>query len=286
MRNNNGSDGIFRPFLRWAGGKFYLSKALLQFVPSDVLARKYHEPFLGGGSLFFALRHPNAFLSDLNAHLIGCYTAIRENPAAVSRALRVHARKNSESYYYSVRDLYNRSPDSVARAARFLYLNRTGFNGVFRVNKQGAYNVPYGRKERPLFPTPSELRAIAGALRNAKLSVHGYEQAVDRAKSGDFIYLDPPYPPLNGTSFFTHYTRDRFGKEDQERVAAAARDLDRNGSLVMISNADTEVVRRLYRGFVIRRLTVTRYVSSSSVKHQVGELIITNYEPTGAMRAG
>jgi DNA adenine methylase len=284
-KGRNAADGQVapRPFLRWAGGKFYLTSALLGFTPSDVSVRRYFEPFLGAGSLFFALRHEYAYLSDLNGHLIECYRAIRDNPRAVALALRGHAERDCERYYYSVREAYNRSRGGVARAARFLYLNRTGFNGVFRVNLAGVYNVPYGRKSSPRFPSTVDLTAIAAVLRGARLSTQDYRAAFTRARSGDFVYLDPPYPPLNGTSFFAHYTPDRFGIADQAQVAACARDLDKRGCLVMVSNADTPAVRKLYRGFVVTRLSVTRYVSSSSIKHQVGELVITNY-PRSSMR--
>lgn len=281
MRNKTTPEIMPRPFLRWAGGKFYLSDALRRYVPEDVSERRYYEPFLGAGTMFFRLRHQMAHLSDLNAHLIECYRAIRDNPTAIAKALRLHARNNSESYYYTVRDKYNRSQAGVARAARFLYLNRTGFNGVFRVNKQGSYNVPYGKKKSPYFPTAEELRSVAKALKKSRLEVCDFTASLKNPKSGDFVYLDPPYPPLNGTSFFTHYTPDRFGAGNQTAVAQLVRELDARGCLVMVSNADTPLIRQLYKGFQTSTLSVTRYVSSSSVKHRVGELIITNYAPPG-----
>jgi len=267
-----------RPFLRWAGGKFYLTDALLAFTPPDAHCRRYFEPFLGAGTLFFALGHPRARLSDLNGHLIDCYRAIRDEPAAVARQLRGHARNDSESFYYRVRNEYNRSRSGTSRASRFLYLNRTGFNGVFRVNRQGRYNVPYGRQaKRARFPSTRELVEISDLLRRSRLKVQDYCAALEDTKAGDFVYLDPPYPPLNGTSFFTHYTADRFAIDQQRRVSDCVRDLHRRGCLVMISNADTPVIRKLYKGFRVSRLSVTRYVSSQTVKHRVGEVIITNY---------
>jgi DNA adenine methylase len=176
-----------------------------------------------------------------------------------------------------VRKLYNRSPRGVARAARFLYLNRTCFNGVFRVNTNGEYNVPYGHKESPRFPSESELIQASAALERAVLEVQDYQTALLSAKRGHFVYLDPPYPPLNGTSYFTHYTADRFGEDDQKKVATIAKSLHERGCLFLLSNADTLTIRRLYRGFNVHRLSVTRWVTSSRRKHRVGELIITNY---------
>ncbi len=259
------------------GGKFHVAEKLVRFIPGDISQHRYFEPFLGAGSLFLALQHPNAYLSDLNGHLIDCYKMIRDDPGAVHKELKVHASNDSEEYYYKIRDLYNRSRRGKARAGRFIYLNRTGFNGVFRVNRQGAYNVPYGNKASPRFPTEKELVDVARSLMSAELSTADYTTALKRAKAGDFVYLDPPYPPLNGTSFFTHYTSDRFGTSDQASVADCVRELDRKGCRVMVSNADTRAIRTLYKGFKITSLSVVRFVSSSAMKHRVGELIITNY---------
>lgn len=278
-RKNGGRRDVPRPFLRWVGGKYQLARVLVEFAPSDASERVYHEPFLGGASLFFALQHPKARLSDLNGHLIECYKAIRDHPAEVSRALRRHMSKDDEDYYYRVRDRYNRADVGVSRAAMFLYLNRTCFNGVFRVNRNGEYNVPYGHKESPTFPSKSELLRVAGALKKAKLAAHGYVRAMKAAKSGEFVYLDPPYPPLNGTSFFTHYTPDRFGPVDQKALAEQVRLLDKRGCLFLLSNADTPLIRRLYRGFRIHPLSVTRFVTSSKTKHRVREVLVTNYSP-------
>lgn len=276
MRNDIATTA--QPFLRWAGGKFHLARVLLGFVPSGARERNYYEPFLGAASLFFSLRPKRAYLSDVNAHLMNCYGVIRDSPDAVAKALRAHAARDSEAHYYEVRELYNRSHGGVSQAARFIYLNRTGFNGVFRVNIKGAYNVPYGRKMKPRFPSTAELRSVSKSLQTAKLSAQPYDEALATAKSGDFVYLDPPYPPINGTSYFTHYTSCRFGSYDQERVAELFRTLDSRGCLVMLSNANLPVVRNLYKGFARHRLSVTRFVSSQSVKHRVTELVITNYD--------
>jgi len=254
-----------------------LAHVLAPLVPADVHKRIYHEPFLGAGSLFFALSHPNARLSDLNKHLVECYTAIRDHPDAISKALRRHAREDSEDHYYAVRELYNRSPAGLARAARFLYLNRTCFNGVFRVNREGEFNVPYGHKESPRFPSSMDLHHVSKTLKTAHLEVQDYQTALQQADTGDFVYLDPPYPPLNGTSYFTHYTADRFSLADQAQVAHSVQDLHSRGCLFMLSNADTGAIRRLYQGFGIHKLSVTRFVSASRKKHRVRELVITNY---------
>jgi DNA adenine methylase len=274
-----------RPFLRWAGGKQQIVGKIASLLPAGVHATTYREPFVGAGSLFFALRPQIAHLSDLNAHLINCYTQVRDRPIEVAAMLARHDSHNCSDYYYEQRAEYNQDAEtSPAQAARFIYLNRTCFNGIFRVNKNGDFNVPYGRKERPLLPTAKELQAVSDALAGADLRVADFREGMESAKRGDFVYLDPPYPPLNGTSYFTHYTAERFSDEDQRALAAAARDLDRRGCRFLISNADVDLVRDLYQGFHLHELQVTRYITCSQVRHRVSELVITNYLPEGIPR--
>jgi DNA adenine methylase len=266
------------PFLRWAGGKRQLRKILLNFLPEDIGQRTYREPFLGGGSLFFALRPKTAILSDANEHLIRCYKFVRDEPSLVARYLHSHAAKDDEAYYYRVREKYHRSEFSAAQAARFIYLNKTCFNGIFRVNAHGKFNVPYGQKESPAIPSDNDLVAIAGILKDTSLKASSYEKALEDASRGNFIYLDPPYPPLNGTAYFTHYTSDRFSEEDQRTLAERVHELDKSGCLLMVSNADTPLIRRLYRRYELVSLPVIRYLTCKSVRHKAKELVITNYE--------
>jgi DNA adenine methylase len=268
-----------KPFLRWAGGKTKLRRILLDFLPTDISKRTYREAFLGGGSLFFALQPSAAVLSDANGHLIKCYEFVRDQPTLVARYLRAHASKDTEAYYYRIRTVYNDSPFSAAQAARFIYLNKTCFNGIFRVNRKGQFNVPYGRKESPAIPDTTHLKSIAAALKKSSLLALPFERALENTSRGDVLYLDPPYPPLNGTAYFTHYTSDRFSVQDQKNLAERAHELDRGGSLLMISNADTPLIRSLYRKYEIVSLPVTRYLTCKSVRHKVKELIITNYDP-------
>src|SRR5712692_7650350 len=266
------------PFLRWAGGKQQLKRILLAFLPLDVSERTYREPFLGGGSLFFAIQPAAAVLSDANEHLIKCYEFVRDQPTLVARYLRFHASKNTEAHYYRVRSAYNESQFSAAQAARFIYLNKTCFNGIFRVNTKGKFNVPYGRKESPAIPSDNDLISIAATLRNASLKTSSFQKALENTSRGDFIYLDPPYPPLNGTAYFTHYTIDRFSVQDQTKLADCINELDRGRCLFMISNADTPLIRRLYQKYELVSLPVIRYLTCKTVRHKVQELVITNYE--------
>lgn len=188
-----------------------------------------------------------------------------------------HARRDSEVYYYRIRAAYNRGAVGAKQAARFIYLNRTCFNGIFRVNLNGDFNVPYGYKNRPTFPNRVQLEAVAKKLKSARLSVRCFRESLRTVGKKAFVYLDPPYPPLNGTAYFTHYTSDRFSETDQEALAAAVERLDARGALFMMSNADTQLIRRLYKRFDIRKIPVTRFVTCSSHKHKVQELVITNY---------
>lgn len=265
------------PFLRWAGGKRRLVPFLLKALPTDIGSLTYNEPFVGAGALYLALRPKKARLSDANAHLIDCYSHVSRRPDEVAAYLRQHASKTGKRYYYEVRDKYNRSSPSAAQAARFIYLNKTCFNGIFRVNVQGEFNVPYGHKDPPLLPSREELRSASTLLKGADLRVADFSVSLAALGKNDFAYLDPPYPPINGTSYFTHYTADRFGEEDQESLADAVNALEARGAKFMMSNADTKLIRSLYGRFRIIPLRVTRYITCKAIKHRADEVIITNY---------
>lgn len=275
------SETPVRPLLNWVGGKRLLVNKLKQLLPLDVRERRYREPFLGAASLFFALRPSKAVLSDLNGHLMDCYGAVRDAPSAVAAYLRHHARNNTPDHYYRVRDEYNRRASSAAQAGRFIYLNKTCFNGVFRVNQKGEFNVPFGDKKNPIFPDRRWLEEAAAALKRSELVSAPFETSLEGVNKGDFVYLDPPYPPINGTSYFTHYTADRFGEKSQRKLAELVREIDKAGALFMMSNADTELIRSLYdrEGFSLTELSVTRYVTCKAKRYRIGELVITNYTP-------
>jgi DNA adenine methylase len=266
-----------KPFLRWAGGKSRIVKLLAQNVPSNY--GKYWEPFLGSGALFFHLCHNSAYLSDSNRALIDCYRYIRDYPEESYDELEQLARNISEEHYLSVRTTYNSSKASVAQAARFIFLNKTSFNGIFRVNMKGEYNVPFGHKEHPAFPSLTQLRSISILLRNAQLENHTFEQLSTNNLIGarDFVYLDPPYPPLTITSNFTHYTAERFSWEDQEKVAQVASSLSLKGCFVMVTNSDIKEIRDLYKGWNHYSLPVVRWLAANGTRLKVNELIITNY---------
>ena len=268
---------MVKPFLRWAGGKRRLVPFLLNSVPSDVNRGIYWEPFLGAGSLFFALRPRQAVISDRNADLIACFRAVRDHPDLVLQYLRMHAVRTSKDYYKKIRSRYNKARDSISKAAMFIYLNKTCFNGIWRVNRKGEFNVPYGFKEPPAMPSKTDLLAASIALKNAEIRAEDFRDVLTGVQSGDFVYLDPPYPPLNETSYFTHYTKDGFCEDDQEAVARMATLLANRGCRVMIFQAKTRGTVKSFNGWRIEVVSVVRWITCKSKRHRVKEIVITNY---------
>lgn len=269
-----------KPFIRWVGGKSRLIPYLKKYLPPDISSiNTYFEPFLGSGSLFFELQPSKAVLSDINKELIDCYQAIKNNPNVVSKHLEEHISKSSKDYYYQMRQEFNSSKPSVRRAAMFIYLNKTCFNGIYRVNKKGEFNVPYGFKEPPFIPSEKNLEVIHSALKKAEVLYCDYTKIISRVGNEDFVYLDPPYPPLNGTSNFTHYTASRFSLEDHHKLCNFAKELASKECKVLISNASIPFIYSLYENdFNIYEMEVTRYVKTDGDRYKVKELAITNYE--------
>lgn len=265
-----------RPVLRWAGGKQQLVRGLLAHAPENVQGMRYVEPFLGAASMFLAIKPATALLSDANQHLIEFYQRVQERPKEIARKLRQIAAAHSAENYYAIREDFNQSRSSIKKSAQFLYLNRTSFNGIYRVNRQGRYNVPFGNKPRPWFPDARELSSFAEAFRCASVCCVDYKEALRKVRRGDFVYLDPPYVPLSDTAYFAHYTADRFIAADQLELARLMRVLDRKGCLVMMTNSDTSAVRLMYKDFRITPIDVRRYVTCKQ-RHAVQELIIRNY---------
>ena len=271
------SIGRTKPFLRWAGGKTKFVHEIVSRLPSLPGGGTYYEPFLGAGAVFLAYAPARASLSDLNPDLVDTFAAIRDHPAEVAKRLHALHSRDSEHSYYCVRDQFNSGGTPWLQAARFIYLNQTSFNGIYRVNRRGQYNVPYGFKPKPNIPNRTVLESVACILKNATIQIADYKQALAKAAAGDIIYLDPPYPPLNGTSYFTHYTKERFGNEDQVEVARMAKSLWDRGCIVIVTNANTPLIRKLYTQWHIVEIARPRWITSSRHKHRVIELIITSF---------
>lgn len=277
---------VAQPFLKFCGGKRQLLPEIRKYVPEKF--GRYFEPFVGGGAVFFDLvaagrmaRHvvapPGAVLGDANQELMATYGAVRSGVEKVCARLRRHADRHSETYYYGVRARPYDAKGSVACVgARMIYLNRTSFNGLYRVNKRGEFNVPFGRYKNPTICDKENLLACSRALRMAKLESGDFEVIVALAERGDFAYFDSPYCPVSTTSNFTSYTRDGFTLDDQRRLAECARALKARGVHVLLSNADVPIVRKLYKGFELHRVSARRNINSKGGKRgAVGELLIT-----------
>ncbi len=250
------------PFLKWAGGKRQLLPRILQLVPARI--DTYYEPFVGGGAVFFALaaqaRFRRAVIGDANAELVICYTAIRDQVDAVIAKLRRY--RNDHDVYYEVRAKDPARLSPAARAARVIFLNRCGYNGLYRVNSKGAFNVPFGRYRRPLICDEGKLRAASRALRTVKIVAGDFAKLMAKPGPDDFVYLDPPYVPVSATSSFTAYAGRDFGMTAQERLAEALRALSVRGVPALLSNSDCAATRKLYQGLDIERIRARRAINS------------------------
>lgn len=262
------------PLVRWAGSKAAVVAQLAVRVPERF--ERYHESFVGGGALFFALRPRAAFLSDLNAELVNLYVVARDAPGELLAVLAQHV--NTREHYYAVRGMAPEALPPVERAARTLFLNRTCFNGVYRVNRHGLFNVPYGNEPHRTFFHPAAIREAHRALQGVNILCEDVETGADRIRSGDFVYLDPPYPEgLNARKCFS-YQMGGFTEADQRRLAKLVALLDHRGALFMLSNADTPLVRDLYRGFNVEPILVTRRVGGRTTRRGVAtEVLVRNY---------
>jgi len=235
-----------RPFIKWVGGKRQLLDRLLHYVPERF--GTYHEPFVGGGALFFRLEPRPAILADSNERLIRTYRGLRNEPEKVIELLRGYP--HEKSFFLELRssDIDAAKTDAEV-AAWFIYLNKTAYNGLYRVNRRNLFNVPFGDQKKPNICDAENIRACSRALQGAELVTGDFESVLERAKSGDFVYFDPPYVPLSVTSDFTSYTRDGFDMSDQVRLRDVALELKKRGVYVLLSNSSAPAVRELYADF-------------------------------------
>jgi DNA adenine methylase len=236
---------------------------------------RYFEPFIGGAAVFFHLQPSQATLSDINQKLIEVYKVVRDDVEGLIEALKVH--KNTKTHYYTVRAKNPARMSPVAQAARLIFLNKTCYNGLYRENSSGAFNVPFGRYKNPTICDEDRQRTASCVLQGVELTAVDFEKAVGQARAGDFVYFDPPYVPLNATSSFTSYSKYGFAHEDQVRLAETFRELDGRGCYVMLSNSSAPVVRDLYDGFQMAKIKARRSINSKADgRGPVTELLITN----------
>ena len=264
-----------RPFLKWAGGKTQLLSILRERAPGGF--NKYIEPFVGGGALFFSLLPERGAINDSNEELINAYSVIRDTPEELLSELQLHV--NKKDHYYAIRSLDPSTLTSVKRAARFIYLNKTCFNGLHRVNRKGQFNVPFGKYKNPKIADELVIRAVSQVLQNTHIRSSDFEAFLRGvAESGDFVYLDPPYHPVGKYADFKRYTKDFFGEEDQRRLREVVGWLDKIGCKFMLSNSDAPLMLELYSDYHIEFVEANRYINCNSSKRgKVREIIVTNY---------
>lgn len=279
-----------QPFLKWAGGKTQLLTQFECFFPTSVAS--YIEPFLGGGAVFFHLkaRFPEmrAVLRDNNAELINCYKEVRDHCHELMRRLEEHLnafRADGARYYYFVRSLHDLVKPGE-KAARMIFLNKTCYNGLWRVNARGQFNVPIGsyRPDKVSLYNEGNLLAARRELQRANLGAEDFRETLRTAGPADFVYIDPPYYPLSATANFTSYTKEDFGQAEQEELSALVAEASRRGARVMLSNSDTPFIRKLYKDFAIYTVSARRAVNCDGAKRgRIPEVVVVNYETQKGM---
>lgn len=271
-----------KPVTKWVGGKRQLLTQLKKFKPKNY--NTYFEPFVGGGALLFSLQPQNAVINDANSHLINMYRVIKNKPEELLKILGKHAKNNSKEYYLKIRsadrDGKIEKMSDVEKAARLLYMLKVDFNGLYRVNKKGQFNVSYGRNNNPKIVDRENIMAVSNYFNSCNIDFLSgdFEDSVQEVQENDFVYFDPPYIPLSSTSNFTSYTECGFSLDDQKRLRDTFFRLSNIGAHVMLSNSDTPLIRELYAGANFYEVSALRNINPyEKTRGRVGELIITNY---------
>jgi DNA adenine methylase len=278
-RNNEIESFASTPILKWAGGKRQIIGELLKRMP--VKYNRYFEPFIGGGALFFAIQSEEAFISDINSELINVYKVVRNDVNELINDLRKH--ENDKDYFFEIRSIDRtetyKNWSNVQKASRLIFLNRTCFNGLYRVNSKGEFNVPFGRYANPRILDEANLINCSKVLKSAQIETADFSAILKHVKKNDFVYLDPPYDPLNQTSAFTAYTKEGFDVSMQERLRDLCVDLDKKGVFFMLSNSNTKLINDLYKSFNKNIVHATRAINSDATKRgKIEEVIIRNYK--------
>ncbi|MBE8182985.1 MAG: DNA adenine methylase [Candidatus Portiera sp.] len=274
---------VCKPVLKWVGGKRQLISDIQKNLPSNY--NSYFEPFIGGGALFFHLKKTGCHINDFNEDLVNVYEVVKKQPHKLIASLKEH--KNTEEHYYETRALDRNSEFSkmsaVEKASRFIFLNRTGFNGLYRVNRSGQNNVPFGKYENPQIVNADNILACSKLLKETIITNGDFENIKGSIKKGDLVYFDPPYIPISKTSSFTSYTSEGFSTNEQQRLRIFCDYIDSIGAYFLLSNSSAEEVKVLYDGYRIQKVTANRAINcKSNGRGKVGELLIMNYEPSPA----
>ena len=277
-----------KPFVKWVGGKRQLLEQfkLMNLYPPEKFNPKtgrYFEPFVGGGAVFFDLLPKKAFLSDMNNELVITYNVIKNDVESLIKSLKKH--QNTKEYFLKIRAKDINKLTDAEIASRFIYLNRTCFNGLYRVNSHGGFNVPFAGNKNPLICDEINLRKISKALKCIEIKKQDYKEVLKKAKKGDFIYFDPPYYPINKTSSFTSYTKEAFLEKEQIELRDTFTELTKRGCFVMLSNSDTPFINKIYseikiKGKLIRinKVYAGRMINSDASKRgKITEVLVTNY---------
>lgn len=266
------------PIVKWVGGKRQLMFELLKNMPENY--NRYFEPFIGGGALFFELQPQNGYISDMNEELINLYSVVRDDVYNLIDDLNKH--KVSKEYFLKIRNLdrtekYNKLSD-IQKASRFIYLNRTCFNGLYRVNSQGQFNVPFGNYKNPKIVDAENLINCSKLLKNTEICCADFSGILNKVQKGDFVYFDPPYVPLNETSSFTSYTKDGFDLDMQFKLRDVCDELDSKGVMFMLSNSDTKLVNELYSNYEIKKVFASRAINANgNGRGKITEVLVRNY---------
>lgn len=275
-----------KPFVKWVGGKRQLLKQFrrLNLYPPekfDIKKGRYFEPFVGGGAVFFDLLPEKAFLSDLNFELVTTYNVIKNDVKNLIKSLKKH--KHTKDYFLEIRAHDPKKLSDLEVASRFIYLNRTGFNGMYRVNSKGGFNVPFGKYTNPLICDEQNLMKVSEALQDVEIKHQDYKQILKNARKGDFVYFDPPYYPVSKTASFTSYTAESFLDKEQIELRDTFLKLHKKGCFLMLSNSDTPFINKIYSeieeyGIRITKVDAGRSINSKGTgRGKITEVLVTNY---------
>lgn len=284
---NAEKNSLTQPFLKWAGGKRQLLPEIRKYVPEDI--DMYYEPFIGAGAVLLGLQPQKAIINDINRELVNVYHVVKDHHEELIEELRKHEHGNDSEYFYAIRGL-DRDKEkyeqlsSVEKAARMIYLNKTCFNGLYRVNSKGQFNVPFGKYKNPQIVNESVLRAVHEYFSSHDVTIWNkdFAEVVAKAQEGDFVYFDPPYDPVSDTSSFTSYSLDGFNREDQIRLRDVCVELDKRGCRFLLSNSATDFIKEIYteKGFHVEIVSATRNINSvASKRGKIDEVLVMNHEP-------
>lgn len=281
MKKYDKKNKLINPVLKWVGGKRQLLSEIVELLPDKITT--YYEPFLGGGALLFHLQPKKAVVNDINTELINLYNVIKDSPKELIEDLKKHI--NESEYFYEVRSLDRTEKymmmSNIEKASRILYLNKTCYNGLFRVNSMGEFNTPFGKYKNPKIVEEITINAVSHYFNNSDIRITScdYKEALKGIRKGSFVYFDPPYDPVSDSSSFTGYAKGGFGKEEQIRLKEFCDILTQKGVKFLLSNSATPFIKELYKDYQINFVKAKRNINSKKeLRGEVEEVLIRNYE--------